>query len=69
MFKEEEEQEQWETGPDTWKASSSAQPMEVDDERKGALPAPVTVDATKVTEEKDEEEKSAWADVEADAPL
>ena len=43
--------------------------MEVDDEMKGAAPASVTVDATKVTEEKDEEEKSAWAYVEGDAPL
>ena len=52
MFQEEEELEQGETGPDTGKASSSGQPMEVDDERKGAVPEPVTVDATKVTEEK-----------------
>ena len=50
MFKEEEVLEQGETGPDTGKASISAQPMEVDDERNGAVPEPVTVDATKVTE-------------------
>ena len=69
MFKEEEELEQVETGPDTWKASSCGQPMEVDDERKGAVREPVTEDATKVAEEKDEEEKPSWADVEEDAPL
>ena len=63
MFKEEEEQGQVETRPETWKASSSGQPMEVDDERKGAVPEQVTVDATKVTEEKEEEGKPSWADV------
>ena len=69
MFNEEEELEQGETGPDTWKASSSGQPMEVDEERKGAVTEPVTVDATKVVAEKEEEEKPSWADVEEDAPL
>ena len=58
-----------ETGPNTWKASSSGQPMEVDEERKGAVTEPVTVDATKVVAEKEEEEKSSWADVEEDVPL
>ena len=43
--------------------------MEVDDERKGAVPEQVTVDATKVTEEKEEAEMSPWANVEEDAPL
>ena len=69
MFKEEEELEQGESGPDTGKASSSGQPMEVDDERKGAAPEPVTVDATKVTEEKEEEGKPSWADVGEDETL
>ena len=69
MFKEEEEPEQGETGPDTVKASSSGQPMEVDDERKGVVPELVTVDATKVTQEREEEGKPSWADVEEDAPL
>ena len=46
--KEEElEREQGEAGPNTGKASSSGQPMEVDDERKGAVAEAVTVDATK----------------------
>ena len=40
----------------TGKASSSGQPMEVDDESKKAVSEPVvTVDATKVAEEKEEE--------------
>ena len=52
-----------ETGPDTGKVSSSGQPMEVDDERKGKVAEPVAVDATKVVAEKEEEEKSSWADV------
>ena len=71
MFKEEEEfeREQVESGPNAWIASSSGQPMEVDVERKDALTEAVTVDATKVVEEKEEEEKSSWADVEEDAPL
>ena len=69
MFKEEEELEQVETGPETWKASSSGQPMEVDDERKGAVPGQVTVDATKVTEEKEEEVKPSWADVGGDETM
>ena len=42
--------------PWTWKASSSGQPMEVDDESRKAVSEPVvTVDATKVAEEKEEE--------------
>ena len=69
MFREEEELEHVETGPDTGKASSSGQPMEVDEERKGAVTEPVAVDATKVEAEKEEEETSSWADVEEDAPL
>ena len=52
MFEEEEGREQGETGPETGKASSSGQPMEVDGERKSAVPEPVSVDATKVEEEK-----------------
>ena len=55
--------------PDTGKASSSGQPMEVDDERKSAVPEQVTVDATKVTEEKEEEGKPSWADVEGDETM
>ena len=43
--------------------------MEVDDERKGAVPEPVTVDATKVTEEKEEEVMQSWADVGEDETL
>ena len=66
MFKEEEELEQVETGPETGKASSSGQPKEVDDERKNAVPEQVTVDATKVPEEKEEDEKPSWADVRGD---
>ena len=50
MFNEEEEREHGDTGPDTGKAPSSGQPMEVDDEGKGAVPEQVTVDATKVAE-------------------
>ena len=69
MFKEEEELEQGETGPDTGKASSSGQPMEVDNKRKSAVPEQVTVDATKVTEEKEEEGKPSWADVEGDETM
>ena len=44
--------------------------MEVDDERKSAVPEQVTVDATRVTEEKEEEKeeegKPSWADVEGE---
>ena len=69
MFKEEEELEQGETGSNMGKASSSGQPMEVDDERKGAVPEQVTVDATKVTEEKEEEVKTSWADVGGDETM
>ena len=43
--------------------------MEVDEERKGAATEPVTVDATKVVAEKEEEEKSSWADVEGDETM
>ena len=43
--------------------------MEVDDDRKGEVPGQATVDATKDTEEKEEAEKSSWADVEDDTPL
>ena len=43
--------------------------MEVDDERKGVVSEPVTVDATKVTEEKEEEGKPSWADVGEDEKL
>ena len=53
MFAEEEGLEQGEARPDTGKASSSVQPMEVNDEKKKA----VTVDATKVAEEKEEEKE------------
>ena len=69
MFKEEEELEQRESKQETGKVSSIWQPMEVDEERKSAVPEQVTVDATKVTEEKEEKEKPSWADVEEDAPL
>ena len=37
--------------------------MEVDEERKGAVPEPGSVDATKVEEEKEEEETTLRADV------
>ena len=55
MFKEEEEQEQErvEPGTSTGTASSSGQYMEVDDEGKNAVAGAVTVDATKVAEEKE----------------
>ena len=43
--------------------------MEVDDERKDAVTEAATADATKVAEEKEEEEKPSRADVEEDAPL
>ena len=51
-----------------WKASSSVQPMVIDDESKRAgTEQAVTVDATKVEaergEEKEEGEVSLWADV------
>ena len=69
MFKEEEELEQGEPKQETWKATSSGQPMEVDDDRKSAEPEQVTVDATKVTEEKEEEEKPSWADVAGDETM
>ena len=56
MFKEEKEleREHGDAGPNTGKAASSGQPMEVDDERKGAVAEVVTVDATKVAEDKEE---------------
>ena len=65
MFNEEEELErvQGESGPNTWKASSSGQPMEVDAERKDTVTEAATVDTTKVAEEKEERAKSSWADV------
>ena len=57
MFKEEEVREQAEAVPAQGKASSSEQPMEVDDEGKKAVSEPVAaVDATKVTEEKEGED-------------
>ena len=43
--------------------------MKVDDERKGAVPEQVTVDSTKVLEEKEEEGKPSWADVEGDETM
>ena len=43
--------------------------MEVDEERKSAVPEPVTVNATKVAEEKEEEVKSSWADVVGDETM
>ena len=62
MFKEEEVREHAEAVPAQGKASSNEQPMEVDDENKKAVLEPVAaVDATKVTEEKEEE-----ADVEGE---
>ena len=65
MFEEEEGQMQVEAVPGTGKASSSGQPMEVDDESKKAVSEPVvTVDATKVVEEKEGE-----ADVEAEETM
>ena len=71
MFKEEEEleREQGEPEPNTGKASSNGQPMEVDVERKDAVTEAVTVDATEVAEEKEEEEKPSWADVGEDETL
>ena len=54
MFEEEEGQVQGEVVSEMGKASSSGQPMEVDDESKKAASVAV-VDATKVTEEKEEE--------------
>ena len=43
--------------------------MEVDDETKDAFAEVATVDATKVAEEKEEEEKPSWADVGGDETL
>ena len=37
--------------------------MDVDRERKSAVPESVSVDATKVEVEKEEEETTLWADV------
>ena len=55
MFEEEKGQEQAEIAPESGKASSSGQPMEVDDEsKKAASESVATVDVTKVTEEKEE---------------
>ena len=69
MFKEEEELEQRESKQETWKVSSSGQPMEADEERKSALPEQATVDATKVAEEKEEEAKPSLADVAGDETM
>ena len=69
MFKEEEDLEQGETEPETGKASTSGKPMEVDEERKSAVPEQATVDATKVTEEKEEKGKPSLADVEGDETM
>ena len=71
MFKEEEEleREQGEPEPNTGKASSSGRPMEVDVERNDEATEAVTVDAAKVTEEKEEKEKPSWADVGEDETL
>ena len=71
MFKEEKEleREQGEPGPNTGTASSSGQPMEVDAERKDVVTEAATVDATKVAEEKEEEETPSWADVGGDETL
>ena len=49
--------------------SSSGQPMEVDEERKSAVPEQATVDATKVAEENEEEAKPSWADVAGDETM
>ena len=43
--------------------------MEVDDEGNGAVAVAATVDAKKVAEEKEEEEKPSWADVCGDETL
>ena len=57
MFKEEKVREHAEAVPAQGKASSSEQPMEVDDEGKKAVSEPVAaVNATKVTEEKEGED-------------
>ena len=65
MFKEEEVREQAEAVPAPVKASNSEQLMDVDDEGKKAVSEPVAaVDATKVTEEKEEE-----ADVEGEETM
>ena len=55
--------------PNTGKASSSGQPMEVDVERKDAGTEAATVNATKVAEEKEEEEMPSLADVGGDETL
>ena len=69
MFKEEEELEQMESKQETGKVSSSGQPMEVDEERKSAVPEQATVDATKVAEENEEEAKPSWANVAGDETM
>ena len=69
MFKEEEELEQKEARQETGKASSSGQLMEVDEEGKSEVPEQVMVDATKVAEEEEKEEKPSWADVAADETM
>ena len=43
--------------------------MEVDAERKDVVTEAATVDATKVAEEKEEEEKQSWAYVGGDETL
>ena len=43
--------------------------MEVDDEGKNAVAGAATVDARKVAEEKEEEEKPSWADVGGDETM
>ena len=59
MFNEEEEleREQGESESSTGKASSSGQPMEEDVERTEVVTEAVTVDATRVAEEEEEEGK------------
>ena len=71
MFKEEEEleREQGESESNTGEASSSGQPMEEDVERTEVVTEAVTVDATRVGEEEDEEGKPSWADVGEDETL
>ena len=69
MCNEEEELEQREERQETGKASSSGQPMEVDEEGKSEVPEQVTVDATKVAEEEEDEEKPSWSDVAADETM
>ena len=69
MFEGEEEQVQGEAVAETWKASSSGQPMEVDEEMKSAVAEQAMVEATKVTEDKEDEAKPSWADVAGDETM